>query len=151
MKLQKLLPISATIFLGLASMPAFAGTSSVTNSWNTRDIKNGYSKTSINVHENYNFWRDAYSDANKQEYGITVVTDNLDSSDQGSYDSRTKPPVKPNDDSSKFFEVDVYKADASSWAREWGDGYRTTDVNVYESYEFSGFDKTHTVSSGFSF
>jgi hypothetical protein len=150
MKLQRLLPISATLFLGLASMPAFAGTSSVTNSFSTRDIKNGISKTNIDVYEKYNFRRDAYSEANKEEYGVTVVTDNLGSQEQGVHEARTQRP-KPNDDSSKFFEIDVYKADASSYAKEWGHGYKTTDVNVYESYEFDGFDKTHTVSSGFSF
>lgn len=153
MKLRKLLPLSATLFLGLAAMPAFAGTSSVTNSWSTRDIKNGYSKTNINVHEKYDFHRDAGSDAHKTEYGLTVITDNLNQSELGSYETRTNhpPTPKPGDDSTKFFEVEVYKADASSWAKEWGYGYRDTKVNAQEYYEFDGFDKTHSVSSGFSF
>lgn len=148
MKLQRLLPLSATLFIGMAAMPALAGTSSVTNSFSTRDIKNGWSKTNIDVHEHYKFWREGGSDATKSEWGVTVVTDNLNASKPTSYKGK---PQRPSGDSSTFYELDVYEAEASSWSYEKGDGHKTTDVTVEEAYDFTGFDKTHTVSSGFSF
>ena len=161
MKLRKIIPASLGMLMILSVAPAaFAGSAGVTNSWSTRDIKNGYSKLDVNVYEDYHFERDAYASAWKKEHGVTVVTDNLDGGGGGKggqkYDfcgrsGDCKPSQQGKDDSTKFAEIDVYWAGSDSYAKESGYGYKTTDVHLYETYEFSGFDKTHSVSSDFSY
>lgn len=132
MKAQRLLPVCSALFLGFVAMPAFAGTSSVSNSWNIRDIKNGHSSTTVNVTDNYSYWREAGSDAVKKERGVNIVKDY-------------------NKGGPSLYEKDVYKIKASSWTYEKGDGHSLTEVVVSESYNFDGLDKTHTVTSGYSF
>ncbi|WP_299492011.1 hypothetical protein [Acaryochloris sp. IP29b_bin.137] len=132
MKAQRLLPLCSALFLGLAAAPAFAGSSSVSNSWNIRDIKGGYSSTSVNVTDNYSYWREAGSDAIKKERGVNIVKDY-------------------NKGGPSLYEKDVYNITAKSWTYEKGDGHSTTTVNVNEHYYFDGLDKTHTVTSGYSF
>ncbi|WP_299492013.1 hypothetical protein [Acaryochloris sp. IP29b_bin.137] len=132
MKAQRVLPICSALFLSLAAMPAFAGTSSVSNSWNLRDIEHGRSKTKVNVKDTYKYKRHAGSHAVKNEWGFNTVTDN------------------PKDGPS-LYEYDSYDITASSWTKESGRGKSVTKVNVSESYKFDGLDKTHTVTSGYSF
>lgn len=134
MKAQRLLPVCSALFLSLAAMPAFAGTSSVSNSWNLRDIEHGRSKTKVKVNDTYKYKRSAGSDAVKHEWGFNIVSDN--------YNSKDGPSL---------YEYDSYDITASSWTKEHGRGKSKTKVNVTESYRFDGLDKTHTVTSGYSF
>lgn len=154
MKTRKIVSVSLGLLMILASAPAaFAGSAGVTNSWSTRDIKNGRSKLNVNVKDNYYYKRDAKANAWKEEYGVTVVTDNVDGGKGGDLCGRSKcakPPQK-GDDSTKFAEIDVYHAGADSYASEKGHGYTFTKINLKETYDFTGFEKTHSVSSDFSY
>lgn len=146
MKAQRLLPLCSALFLGLAAAPAFAGSSSVSNSWNIRDIKDGYSKTTVDIKENYWGTRDAYSSATKNEWGYNVVTDNLTPNTSG-----YRKGHKPQANGPTLFEFDAYDITATSHASEWGAFDKTTKIDVHEDYYFDGLDKTHTVTSSFSF
>ena len=139
MKAQRLLPLCSALFLSLAAAPAFAGSTSVNNSWNLRDITNGKSTTNIDVKETYWGTRDASSTATKTEWGVNIVTDNLNAHG------------KPTGDGPTLFEYDSYDITATSTAGEWGSFDKTTTVGVEESYNFEGLDKSHTVTSSFSF
>ncbi|MGB7413955.1 MAG: hypothetical protein WA902_07080 [Thermosynechococcaceae cyanobacterium] len=130
MKLQKILPLSA-ILVAAAALPSLAGTSFVENSYNLKSTFNGKSSTNINVNEVYKGWREAGSNATKNEWSTTTTTE--------AKDGRT------------FHEVDKADIATSSYSHEKGDFTTTTNVAVKESYDFSGFDKTHRVTSGFSF
>jgi hypothetical protein len=149
MRLHKLLLTPVALLVLLSAVPsAFAGSAGVTNSWKTRDIKNGKYEMKVNVDDKYYYNRDAKATAWKKEYGATVITDNDYKSDKGVKDSSKS---YNNDDSTKFTEVDYYKAGAESYNKEWGYGHTFTDVSVKETYDFSGFEKTHSVSSDFSY
>jgi phage-related tail fiber protein len=130
MKLQRILPLSA-ILVGVAALPSLAGSSYVENSFNLKSIFNGKSSTTVNVDEIYKGWRSAGSDAVKKEWSTTKATEVKD----GRY----------------FSEVDKADIKTTSFAREKGDFTTTTAVRVNESYDFSGFDKDHRVTSGFDF
>ncbi|MGB7413956.1 MAG: hypothetical protein WA902_07085 [Thermosynechococcaceae cyanobacterium] len=130
MKLQRILPLSA-LLVAAAALPSLAGTSFVENSYNLKSTFNGKSSTNINVNEVYKGHRTAGSDASKTEKSITTTTE--------AKDGRT------------FNEVDTADIATSSYSRESGDFATATNVAVKESYDFSGFDKTHRVTSGFSF
>ncbi|KAI9133678.1 hypothetical protein [Acaryochloris sp. CCMEE 5410] len=149
MKAQRLLPLCSALFLGLAAAPAFAGSASVSNSFSIRDIKNGYSHTSINVNEWYGGIRSAGADASKVSVGVTTTKDGS-ATTQTKYCGRNcrKSTTTYN---GLFSETDYSVAKSSSWSRESGLFTKDTNVHVYESYDFDGIDKTHTVGSSFSF
>jgi hypothetical protein len=153
MKLLRILPITAGLLLSAVSLPAFAGTSSVSNSYSIRDIHDGVSTTNVDVHESYSGYRNAYSDAYKDEYGITVTTDGSSTTSRKwqscGYGCSTDTTTVSDD--ARFEEVDVYYASTHSYASEYGTFYNNTHVDVTDTYKYDGFDKTHTVSSGFSF
>jgi hypothetical protein len=158
MRLHKLLLTPIALMVLLSAIPsAFAGSAGVTNSWKTRDIKNGKYEMNVKVDDKYYYNRDAKATAWKEEYGKTVITDNDYKGDKGicesdkchsSYDGNSS---YKNDDSTKFAEVDYYKAGSESYNKEWGSGRTFTDVSIKETYDFSGFEKTHSVSSDFSY
>ena len=154
MKTRQLITASLGFLMLLGMTPAaFAGSAGVTNSWSTRDIKNGRSDLKVNVRDDYRYKRDAYAGAWKEEKGITVITDNLDLDEGGDVckSSYCSKPQKGGDDSTKFAEIDIYKAGSDSYATETGHGRTLTSVSVRESYDFSGFDKSHSVSADFSY
>ena len=153
MKLHRFIPASVGILVLVGAVPAaFAGSAGVTNSWSTRDIKNGKYEMNVDVYDKYYYHRDAKATAWKEEYGATLITDNIGDSSSGvcSSSSRCDRPSR-NEDSTKFVELDLYKAGSDSYAKEWGKGYTYTTVDIKETYDFSGFDKTHSVSSSFSY
>jgi hypothetical protein len=153
MRTYKFLLTPFALLVLLSAVPAaFAGSAGVTNSWKTRDIKNGHSEMKVNVDDKYYYNRDAKATAWKEEYGATVITDNY--SDKGGGVCKTSEKCNPhskNDDSTKFAEIDVYKAGSDSYNKEWGYGHTFTNVSLKETYDFSGFEKTHSVSSDFSY
>jgi hypothetical protein len=130
MKLQKILPLSA-ILVGVAALPSFAGSSYVENSYNLKSTFNGRSDTNVKVDEVYKGWRSAGSNATKNEWSTTTVTEAKDGRN--------------------FTETDTADISTTSYASESGDFRTTTNVAVKESYNFSGFDKDHRVTSGFDF
>lgn len=131
MKFQKIAPLAVLISLGAAALPAAAGSSYVENSIRLRSIKDGRSTTNINVHETYNAKTWAHSSATKHEWGSTSVTEDKD----GRW----------------FKEHDTYDIVTKSYAQEDGKLSRTVNVHTNESYNFSGFEKDHRVTSGFDF
>ncbi len=138
MKLQKVLPLSA-ILVGVAALPSLAGSSYVENSFNLKNTFNGRSNTDVDVHQLYEGTRSAGSDAVKNETS-TTTTDYYETGDVAGSWRETN-----------FSEIDVADISVSSWSRESGSFSNSTDVAVDESYNFSGFDKTHRVTSGFDF
>ncbi|PZD72131.1 hypothetical protein C1752_04109 [Acaryochloris thomasi RCC1774] len=138
MKLQRVLPLSA-ILVGFAALPSLAGSSYVENSFNLKNTYNGHSDTKVKVHEVYKGTRSAGSDAVKNEWSVTTT------------DYTEKGDVAGSWRETNFSEVDVADISVSSWSSEHGRFKNTTDVAVHESYDFSGFDKTHRVTSGFDF
>ncbi|KAI9133310.1 hypothetical protein [Acaryochloris sp. CCMEE 5410] len=131
MKFQKIAPLAVLISLGAAALPAAAGESYVENSYRLKSTFNGHSTTNVNVHETYNANTWADSSAVKTEWGSTTVTE--------AKDGRT------------FHETESFDIVTESSAREDGRLSRTVNVSTTESYDFSGFDKDHRVTSGFSF
>ncbi|PZD72132.1 hypothetical protein C1752_04110 [Acaryochloris thomasi RCC1774] len=138
MKIQRILPLSA-ILVGFAALPSLAGSSYVENSFNLKNTYNGYSKTDVDVNQLYLGTRSAGSDATKDEYSITKT------------DYNEKGDVAGSWRETNFSEVDVADISVSSWSEESGAFINSTKVAVDESYQFSGFDKTHRVTSGFDF
>ncbi len=152
MRTHKLLLAPLSLLVLLSAIPsAFAGSAGVTNTWKTRDIKNGRSELNVKVDDKYYYNRDAKATAWKNEYGVTVITDNYSNSGGVCKSSdKCKTPQK-NEDSTKFAEIDVYKAGSESYNKESGYGSTFTNVSVKETYDFSGFEKTHSVSADFSY
>lgn len=161
MKAQRLLPLCSALFLGLAAAPAFAGSASVSNSFSIRDIYGGRSKTEVKIRELYVGVRAAGSDAKKVSVGYTKTNDG---STTTNYKEETRPKYcgwhkcgevttgsSTTTNNALFEEVDVSAATSSSWAREYGVFGKTTKIDVKETYNFNGIDKTHTVGSSFSF
>lgn len=152
MKAQRLLPLCSALFLGLAAAPAFAGSASVSNSFSIRDIKNGWSHTSVNIGEIYAGYRSAGADAKKVSVGYTTTKDGSQTTKTTgscSYYHCNKQTTTTNN--GLFEEVDVSAATSSSWSREGGYFVKATKINATEYYQFDGIDKTHTVGSSFSF
>ncbi len=143
MKLQKVLPLSA-ILVGFAALPSLAGSSYVENSYDLKNTFNGRSSTKVRVDETYKGWREAGSDATKTVNATTTTSYNewgditADNGDVAWRDTT-------------FNETDTTNITVNSWSKEKGDFTRTTDIDVDESYNFTGFNKTHKVTSGFSF
>jgi hypothetical protein len=119
------------VFVSAVTLPSFAGSSYVEDSYRLRSIYNGESTTKIDIKEVYQGTREADSSAVKREWGTTSVTE-----------------VK---DGRSFVETDRYDATARSYSREAGDFLKTTTVSVQESFDFNGFSKAHRVTSGFEF
>ncbi len=138
MKLQKIIPLSA-IFIGFLALPSFAGSSYVENSFNLKNTYNGVSDTNVNIKQIYQGIRSAGSDAVKNELSITTT----DYSEYGDVAGSWRE--------TNFSEIDIADITAKSWSREYGRFKNVTNVAVKESYDFSGFDKTHRVTSGFDF
>lgn len=130
MKLQKVLPLSA-VLVGLAALPSVAGSSYVENSYRLRSITDGTSTTNVDVAEIYEGTRTASSNAVKTEWGTTTVTE--------ANDGRT------------FDETESFDIEATSSSSESGHFSKTTDVDVTETYHFTGFEKDHRVTSGYDF
>ncbi|WP_299485384.1 hypothetical protein [Acaryochloris sp. IP29b_bin.137] len=130
MKFQKIAPLAVLLSLG-AALPASAGSSYVKNSYDLRSIYDGKSTTNIHVHETYKADTWAHSSATKKEWGYTSVTEHKDGRD--------------------FNEFESFDIKTTSYAQEDGRLERDVRVHTHESYKFSGFEKDHTVSSGFEF
>ncbi len=131
MKLQIIAPVAVLISLGAAALPAAAGESYVENSYRIRSIYNGHSTTNVNVHETYNADTWAKSSSTKTEWGTTTTSGDKD----GVW----------------FDETESFDITAHSSAGEDGHISRTTNVHSTETYDFSGINKDHRVTSGFSF
>ncbi|NJK40233.1 MAG: hypothetical protein HC934_00625 [Acaryochloridaceae cyanobacterium SU_2_1] len=131
MKLQQIASAAIFISLGLAALPAVAGETYVENSYRLKSIYNGKSTTNVNVKETYNATTWAGSNATKREWGSTTVTE--------AANGRT------------FNEHEAFDIVTTSSATEDGKLSRITNVDSKDFYEFSGFNKDHRVTSGFSF
>ncbi|MGB7413954.1 MAG: hypothetical protein WA902_07075 [Thermosynechococcaceae cyanobacterium] len=130
MKWRSSIPFSF-IFLAVVTLPSFAGSSYVENSYKVRSIFNGESKTKIDIKEVYEGVREAGSSAVKREWGTTSVAESRDGRN--------------------FLEKDRFDVTTKSYSQERGNFLKTTNVSIRESYDFSGFEKNHRVSSGFDF
>lgn len=131
MKFQKIAPLAVLISLGAAALPASAGSSYVENSYRLKSIYNGKSTTNIRVHETYKADTWAHSSATKNEWGHTSVSEHKDGR--------------------KFNEYEAFDITTSSYAQEDGKLHRNVNIHTKESYNFSGFEKDHRVTSGFDF
>ncbi|MGR3275496.1 hypothetical protein ACSYAD_10315 [Acaryochloris marina NIES-2412] len=131
MKLQKIAPLAVLISLGAAALPAAAGESYVENSYRVKSIFNGHSTTNVNVHETY----DATT------WAGSVSTKHVDAT----------TTTKGDKDGVWFEETDHSTISTISSATEDGKLSRTTNVHNTDSYDYSGINKTHRVTGGFSF
>lgn len=131
MKFQKIAPLAVLVSLGAAALPAAAGESYVENSYRIRSIYNGHSTTNVNVHETYDAKTWARSETTKTEWGTTTTTGDKD----GVW----------------FNETESFDIVANSSAGEDGRLWRETNVHSTETYDFSGINKDHRVTAGFSF
>lgn len=143
MMLRKVLPLSF-LFVSLAALPALAGSSYVENSFNLRNIYNGKSKTDVNINEIYHGIRSAGSDAIKNTHSVTTTS----YKEKGDIRLDNGDTVWRN---TKFYETDVSDIVTTSWSRESGSFSKLTNINVRDTYNFSGFDKVHRATSGFDF
>ncbi len=130
MKCHYVLP-GLLLFLSVAAQRASAGSAYAENSYRVRQIFNGKSETKLDIQETYSGERKAGSTAIKREWGTTTVTESANGRN--------------------FVETDRFDITTRSYSRERGDFLRTTNINVTESYDFSGFEKSHRVTSGFDF
>ena len=121
----------SVILLNVVVLPSFAGSAYVEDSYRLRKIFNGESTTKVKIKEIYTGIREADSYAVKREWGSTVAIEAKDGRN--------------------FYENDRFNITTKSSAQERGNVRKVTNVNVIESYEFSGFNKSHRVTSGFDF
>lgn len=131
MKFHKIAPLAVLISLGAAALPAAAGESYVENSYRVKSIFNGHSTTNVRVKEQYDARTWAGSVSTKEVEATTTTSGDKD----GVW----------------FKEVDNSKIKTVSSATEDGKLSRTTNVTQRDSYDYSGINKDHRVTGGFSF
>lgn len=96
-----------------------------------RIITNGESESNLHIREIYNGVREAEALAEERERGKTTV-------------------VSIEDD--RVVKEDIrFDNTTKSYSRERGNVRRTTDVRVQESFEFSGFQESRTITADFEF
>ncbi len=130
MKWCSAIPLSF-VLLSVVTLPSLAGSSYVENSYKVRSIFNGKSTTKIDIQEVYEGVREATSSAVKREWGTTSVSE--------------------IQNGRNFAERDRFDITTRSSSQERGNVLKNTNISVRESYDFSGFEKSHRVTSGFDF
>jgi hypothetical protein len=153
MKTKAIFSLSA-ILLGMGALPSFAGEAFVSNSHSWQNIFNGYGRSDSSFYEKYNGSRLAIAGAVKHEYGYS----RSDSGYAPKYEEKgsshgidyrnadfERDSYRPN--SSGY----VYTAKAASLNVEYGQFKQKTEANSYQTYNFTGGSKSHTVGSGFRY
>ena len=131
----------STVLVGAMSVPAFAGGASsyVENDFSVRNIYNGRSSTKVNVDSNYKFDRHATSVSTKEGHSLTTTSQSASGDKDGFWIDQS------------FDEVDSFDISATTTVTESGWGNETKSVRVNDSYSYNGIDKTHRVTTGFSY
>ena len=131
----------SVIFINTLSLSAFAGGASsyVENDFRIRNIYNGRSETKVRVDSNYTFDRKAISDSIKQGTSLSVTKQSA-SGDVGGFWVEQS-----------FKEIDNFNISANTTLEERGWGQEIKNVRSFDTYRYNGFDKTHRVSTGFSY
>ena len=131
----------STVLVGALSVPAFAGGASsyVENDFSVRNICNGRSSTNVNVDSNYDFTRSATSVSTKEGTSLTTTSQSAVGHTDGF------------DINQSFNETDDFNISATTTITENGSGSETKAVVVSDSYSYNGIDKTHRVTTGFSY
>ena len=131
----------STVLVGAMSVPAFAGGASsyVENDFSVRNIYNGRSETKVNIDSNYKFDRSAVSYSSKEGTSYTETNQSASGDKDGFWIDQS------------FNEVDDFTISASTTVTENGWGNETKTVRVSDSYSYNGIDKTHRVTTGFSY
>ena len=131
----------STVLVGALSVPALAGGASsyVENDFSVRNIYNGRSSTKVNIDSNYDFTRSAESYSTKNGTSVTTTSQSAKGHKDGF------------DINQSFNEQDNFEISASTTVTENGSGNETKTVRVSDSYSYNGIDKTHRVTTGFSY
>ena len=131
----------STVLVGALSLPAIAGGASTyfENSYNIRNIFNGLSETKVRLDSTYRFDRKSVSDSLKQGTTNSVTKQSASGDVDGFWTEQS------------FIEKDKFHISARSNVTENGWGVEKVRLTSFDTFQYNGFDKTHRVTSGFSY
>ena len=129
------------LLVGTLSLPAIAGGASayVENDFSVRNIYDGRSETRVKIDSLYTFDRRAISNSVKQGSSFTLTKQSASGDVGGFWIDQS------------FKEIDNFNIYANTKIDETGWGKEVKAIRVSDTYSYNGIDKTHRVSTGFSY